>query len=153
MSDVDSSKNSAQKAGPKKTGHRFKKGDPRPKGSGRKRGQQNRITVALRDAVITAAELLGEKLYEKKTGAYTRRGKGGLIGYCVHLGKHHDAVFATLLGKVLPMHVAPAVVNKRTYLTEQEVRAMCAERGIPFEPLLDLAVPVPLDLLKTEGEA
>jgi hypothetical protein len=40
----------------------------------------------------------------------------------------------------MPMHVAAAVVHRK-YRTEEEVRAMCAERGIPFESLIDLSIP------------
>jgi hypothetical protein len=39
----------------------------------------------------------------------------------------------------MPMHVAAAVMHRK-YRTEEEVRAMCAERGIPFESLIDLSV-------------
>ena len=33
------------------TGNRFKKGDPRPKGAGRRRGQRNTLTMALKIAL------------------------------------------------------------------------------------------------------
>jgi hypothetical protein len=116
---------------------RFKKGDSKPEGSGRKRGTPNRMTTTLKEAVIAAAELVGEKKWNEKTGEY-EPGEGGLVGYMVHLALHNESVFAMLLGRVLPMHFNAEVrIAPKRYETEEEVRAMCEERGIPFEPLFD----------------
>ena len=65
--------------------------------------------------------------------------------------------FVPLLNKVIPMHVVtPATAQNKTYRTEAEVRAMCAERGIPFEMLLGLAKPVRRPMIdvapKAKGE-
>jgi hypothetical protein len=64
-----------------------------------------------------------------------------------HLARHNEQVFGTLLNKVLPMHVTAAAVQNRVYRTEEEVRALCAARGVPFCEVLDLAEPVPIDML------
>jgi hypothetical protein len=71
------SENNGKVTGP----HRFKKGDKRPAKAGRRKGTPNRISVAMRDAVVAAAELAGEKKFSKKTGGFTNCGPGGLTGY------------------------------------------------------------------------
>jgi hypothetical protein len=52
-----------------------------------------------------------------------------------------------LLGNVLPMHVTAATVTNRTYRTEEEVRQLYAERGIPFESMIDIGVPAPRGMI------
>jgi hypothetical protein len=126
----------AEKRGP----HRFKKGTPKPPGSGRKRGQQNRITIALRDAVVEAAEILGDKRWSKDTKHYSVAGPGGVLGYMLFLGRFHEPIFGQLLKQVLPHHVVGSMMH-RQYRTEEEVREMCAEYGIPFESMIDIGVP------------
>jgi hypothetical protein len=128
---------------------RFKKGMRRLPGAGRKPGVPNRLTVALKDAIITAAELAGHKQIDEETGKYTCDGEGGLTGYMHYLALHREELFTPLLGKVLPMHVTPAVVQNRVYRTEEEVRALCVERGVPFEEVAALGRPVPIKLLET----
>jgi hypothetical protein len=136
------SENNKKVTGP----HRFKKGDKRPPGAGRHRGVPNRISLALKDAVIAAAELAGEKKWSKTTKSFSRSGPGGLLGYCLHLAKHNEAVFAPLLNKVLPLHTTSAVVN-RNYRTESEVRQLCLERGIDFDSIMDLGEPMPRNMI------
>jgi hypothetical protein len=79
--------------------------------------------------------------------AYTRNGPGGLVGYCLHLAKHNEAVFAPLLGRVLPMHLAPAVVTNNKFKTESEVRELCRAHGLPFASVLDLSQPAPRSMI------
>jgi hypothetical protein len=126
---------------------RFKKGHKALAGGGRPKGRQAHLTVAMKDAIITAAELCGRKQFDKKTGAYTRDGPDGLVGYMQHLARHNEQVFGTLLNKVLPMHITSAAVQNRVYRTEAEVRQLCAERGVPFERVMALAEPVPIDMI------
>jgi hypothetical protein len=123
----------------------FKKGVKRLPGAGRRKGVPNKITMAMKDAIIAAAETCGEKKYSKARKAFTNCGPGGLYGYMVHLAKHREELFAPLLGKVLPMHVNAAVVN-RSYRTEEEVRALCAERGVDFDAIMDIGEPMPKNL-------
>jgi hypothetical protein len=73
---------------------------------------------------------------------------GGLVGFMIHLALHNEPAFCTLLGRALPLHVKAEVNSDSPYRTEEEVRAMCAEVGIPFESVFDLAVEVPSDLLE-----
>jgi hypothetical protein len=56
---------------------RFKKGESKPPGSGRKRGTPNRMSGTLKEAVIAAADAVGEKRLNDKTGEY-ESGGGGL---------------------------------------------------------------------------
>jgi hypothetical protein len=115
---------------------RFKKGDPKPQGSGRKHGTPNSMTATIKEAVVAAANFVGEKRLSEKSNKY-EPGDGGLIGFMIHLALHNESAFCMLLGRALPLHVKAEV--KRAYLTEEEVRALCAEHGVPFESMLDIA--------------
>jgi hypothetical protein len=126
---------------------RFKKGDPKPEGSGRKPGTPNYMTTTIKEAVVAAANFVGEKRLNAKTGEY-EPGDGGLNGYMIHLALHNETAFCMLLGRTLPLNVKAEV--KKTYLNEEEVRALCAERGVPFESVLDLAENVPVDYENAE---
>jgi hypothetical protein len=88
---------------------RFKKGDPKPQGSGRKRGTPNR-SGTLKEAVA-AANSAGEKRLNAKTGKY-EPGNSGLVGYPVHLALHNEAAFGKLLARVLP-RVKPGAKPER----------------------------------------
>lgn len=63
--------------------------------TGRAKGTPNKTTALLKEAIIKAAEAVGED----------QNGKDGLTGYCVFLAKEEPKAFAQLLGKVLPMQV------------------------------------------------
>lgn len=65
-------------------------------GKGRKKGVPNKTTALLKEAIILAAEAVGEN----------SKGKGGLIGYCKMLAKDEPRAFAGLLGRVLPLQIA-----------------------------------------------
>ena len=66
----------------------IKKGEKR---CGRAKGQTNRITRALKDALILAAE--------KSRHSKDR----SLESYCTYLADEHPSVFAGLLGKLIPV--------------------------------------------------
>lgn len=81
-----------------------------PKSPGRPKGSPNRTTALLKEAILKAAELVGED----------GKGKGKLTGYCKFLAAAEPKAFAALLGKVLPMQIAgedggPVVVEIRRY--------------------------------------
>jgi hypothetical protein len=78
---------------------RFKKGDSKPQGSGRKRGTPNRSGTL--SAVIAAATIVGDKRLSAETGKY-KPGNGGLVGYMCHLALHNEPVFCRLLARLLP---------------------------------------------------
>lgn len=67
-------------------------GAPTP---GRKKGQLNRTTALLKEAIVQAAELAGED----------GKGKNKTVGYLKRLAIEHPPAFATLLGKVLPLQI------------------------------------------------
>jgi hypothetical protein len=64
-------------------------------GKGRKKGVPNKTTATLKEAILLAAEQVGEN------GA----GKDGLVGYLRTVAATDVKAFASLLGKVLPMQV------------------------------------------------
>lgn len=64
-------------------------------GPGRPKGSPNKTTATLKEAIILAAEAVGQD------GA----GKDGLVGYLTHVAKTDVKAFTPLLGKVLPMQV------------------------------------------------
>jgi hypothetical protein len=78
----------------KKTVGKPKVGDGTP-GPGRPPGKANKTTALLKDAILLAAEAVGED------GA----GKGGLTGYLGLLARSEPKAFAALLGRVLPLQI------------------------------------------------
>lgn len=79
---------------------------PRP----RVKGQANRITRDLRQAIIAAAEAYGSD------GA----GANGLTGYLFYLADSHPKAFAALLGKMIPLQLSgsvQSVVGKVTVIS------------------------------------
>ena len=65
---------------------------PGERRGGRSRGTPNKLTKALRDAILLAAEKAG--------------GEGGLVGYLTLQAHENPRAFLCLLGKVLPLQVA-----------------------------------------------
>jgi hypothetical protein len=61
------------------------------KTGGRKKGSRNKVTTALKEAILRAAELAGNE--------------EGLIGYLRIQATANPGPFMALLGKVLPMQV------------------------------------------------
>jgi len=73
----------------------FKKGQvANPKG--RAAGSQNKTTGILKEAILMAAEQVGED----------GKGSSGLTGYLRRVAREDVKAFSTLLGKVLPLQVA-----------------------------------------------
>lgn len=66
-----------------------------PRSPGRPKGVPNKTTALLKEAIIQAAEAVGED----------GKGKGKLKGYCKFLAVSEPKAFAGLLGRVLPMQV------------------------------------------------
>lgn len=67
-------------------------------GPGRPKGQPNKTTALLKDAILQAAEGAG--------------GKDGLVGYLKAQAKDNPGPFLSLLGKVLPLQIANAAGEK-----------------------------------------
>jgi hypothetical protein len=72
-----------------------KTGNLPARGPGRPKGKPNKVTGALKDAILLAAEQHGED----------GEGKGQLTGYLRMLAATEKKAFAGLLGKVLPTQV------------------------------------------------
>lgn len=82
-------------AAPKNPRKGFKKGDPRINKKGKPKGTQNKITRELKEALILAAEKVGQD----------GKGKDGAVGYLAWLAKKKPEVFGMLLGKLLPLQL------------------------------------------------
>jgi hypothetical protein len=79
-----------------------------PKTGGRKKGTPNKISGALKEAILEAAEQAG--------------GERGIVGYLVVQAHANPAAFMNLLGKVLPMTIADTAQNEeRKYVFEQRI--------------------------------
>lgn len=72
----------------------FEKGHK--KAGGRKKGTPNKTTTALREAILQAAELAGDKLPGDRDG---------LVKYLMAQAIANPQAFLSLLGKVLPTQV------------------------------------------------
>lgn len=72
-----------------------------PKTGGRQKGTPNKNTSLLKDAIIEAAESVGED----------GQGKGSLTGYCKYLAISEPKAFAGLLGRVLPTQITGDAEN------------------------------------------
>lgn len=103
---------------PRKPDGSFAKGT-RP-GPGRAKGQRNRTTVMLKDAILNAAALVGQD----------GRGANELTGYLVMLATRERAIFARLLERVLPMQVDLKELPNTRY-TVQEAIDELNRRGLP----------------------
>lgn len=81
----------------------------------------NKMTRLLREAIVTAAVIAGDKIMHRDINALVERygvdgvppdelrevkDAGGLVRYLVHLAETEPRAFATLMGKVLPMQLA-----------------------------------------------
>ena len=64
-------------------------------GPGRPRGLQNKTTRTLKEAILLAAEEVGED----------GEGSGALVGYLRRVARDDVKAFSGLLGKVLPLQV------------------------------------------------
>jgi hypothetical protein len=80
-----------------------------PKTGGRKKGTPNKNTALLKDAILEAATLAGDK--------------DGLTGYLRAQAKDNPGPFMALLGKVLPLQIAGDPENPMVTITKIELIA------------------------------
>lgn len=103
---------------------------PEKRQIGRPRGSQNKVTVALKQAILDAGELAG--------------GEGGLTGYLRTLAVENSSAYAGLLGKILPaVLAADAESNGRveTRLTFRRVIVMPNGQEIEAKQIETKALP------------
>jgi hypothetical protein len=107
---------------PKRVGHRFKKGEPRPAKAGRQPGKPNKVPTLLKEAIMIAAELEGSD----------GKGKGKLVGFLRKVAKEDIRSFAHLLGRVLPLQIYTKgeTTVQVTYRSWSDVQEALAGRGI-----------------------
>lgn len=130
----------------------FKKGHKKIEGSGRKPGQQNRVSDDLKQALLNAAmrvgfiheeDILGED--GKPTGQTrkTYNGEGGLEGHLMWAAVNQSAHFLSLLGRVMPLqaNVKTEVPKKVVYTTVEEARAALIARRIDPDVLEKAMMP------------
>jgi hypothetical protein len=87
---------------------------PNTKGNrrvGRQKGAVNKTTRMLKEAILLAAEAVGEN----------KKGKGKLVGYLMFLAKKHPETFSVLLGKLLPLQVNAKVDATSTLVDGTDV--------------------------------
>jgi hypothetical protein len=106
-----------------------------------RKGTHNKITVAMKDAIMTAMELAGRKEKDEK-GQYNQEGDGGLQGYMLHLALNNEDLFCrAFASRILPLTLN-GNIGAKAVLTEQEVQALCVQYGIPFD-MADMAEILP----------
>ena len=64
-------------------------------GKGRPKGSTNKTTALLKEAILLAAEQVGEN----------GSGKDGLVGYLREVARADAKAFSSLLGRVIPLQV------------------------------------------------
>lgn len=69
----------------------------------RLKAKQDRIKIALKEAILLAAEEAGDAMAEKEPGR-----PEGLVGYLLAIATADPKAFCGLLGRVLPMQVTGA---------------------------------------------
>jgi len=117
----------------------FKKGE---RVVGRAKGQQNKISVRIKECLLEALELSGSN----------GKGKDGATGYFVWLSRAEPAVFGRMVEKIMPMQLE---VKDKTNekLTPDEAIERLKERGLPVpESLMNLSTKVGQAIMTRRAE-
>jgi hypothetical protein len=110
-----------------------------PNRRGRKPGSRNKVTTALKEAILLAAANVGRD----------GKGRDGLVGYLEKLARTEPRSFASLLGRVVPLHIVGGVDHThRLYNSKEEVIAALKEKGLPVESVY----PQDLDTWEPEND-
>jgi|ERR1019366_1094165 hypothetical protein len=90
--------------------------------AGRNAGTPNKSGNALVEAILSAAEQIGEDC----------KGKNGLVGYLTRIAIKEPRMFVKLLLEVMPLQTEPDSTEEPVvFRTAEEVRAEFVRRGIP----------------------
>ncbi len=84
---------------PRNRDHLYKKGGPKPPGSGRKKGTPNKRSRELSEAILAACNNLGLDL----------KGYGGTTGFFMRVGIKSPSTLANLAGRLLPLKIQAKV--------------------------------------------
>jgi len=114
--------------------------DRRINRGGRPRGAVNKTTRLLKDAILQAAEEMGEMEPWIHKGSGTlkwKKGKGGTLGYLKWLAANEPKAYSTLLGRVIPLHVVGDIEHTHNVKIgdKQTLLDTLKERGIPIESI------------------
>ncbi len=74
-------------------------------GKGRPKGASNKSTALLKDAILEACQIAGDK--------------EGMVGYLVTQAKENPTAFMTLIGKVLPLQIVADVTQHVAEVTDE----------------------------------
>jgi hypothetical protein len=97
---------------------------------GTRHGVNQRATAVLKDAIIYAAQIVGDEYSQSKEDGY---GVGGLVSYLTEIARTEPKSFTTLLARVLPLHVQTTTTEQVTYRSSEEVRQELEKQGIFIE--------------------
>lgn len=113
--------------------HRFKKGDPRPEGAGRKKGVENKVKTLMKDALIIAASNIGSD----------GKGKDGLVGFFERAARRELVAYLRIMEKLLPYQITgkDGGPMQLQHTTKEELVLRLKERGLPAPPSLLSAPP------------
>lgn len=90
------------------------KAKPPAAGIGRKKGVPNKTTRVLREALVIAAETVGEN----------GNGKDGLVGYLTRVARKDMKSFCSMLGRAMPLQVIGDPENPLQTVTRIELVPM-----------------------------
>ncbi|WP_423066157.1 hypothetical protein [Devosia sp. CN2-171] len=88
-------------------------------GPGRPAGSVNKVTGALKEAILLAAQSVGED----------GEGKDGLEGYLRDIARNEKRSFVALLGRVLPMQVEASVERSKVTKEQRDAALAAAMRA------------------------
>jgi hypothetical protein len=125
----------------------LKKGEHR---IGRPKGQPNVLTRIVKEAILAAAEDVGNRFAEE-----AGKDPNGLVSYLEWAAIAHPRAYLALLGRIMPMQVERATKEVDVpYKTVEELQQALRDRGLPVEriyPLLEFE-PLTQDVANEDGQ-
>jgi hypothetical protein len=91
---------------------------------GRPKGSQNKVTATFRDAMLLAAQELGDSQQVGKDG------QGGLLGYLKVCGILERKTFMLMLARILPLKLSAEVKQMRERMSIEEAVAELKACGL-----------------------